>query len=134
MPIRSSFPLTSRCRSRLIVNELVTNAIQHSRPADEGGSVHVKLEAHVGNFSISVSDPGDGPAAAQVGELGTRHDGLGTRIVQTLARQINATITKGRSAAGYTVTVAAAHSAGGTHRADQPDRRIFLDAGATNLN
>ena len=109
----------------LIVNELVTNAIQHSRPADEGGSVHVKLEAHVGNFLISVSDPGDGPAAAQVGELGTRHDGLGTRIVQTLARQINATITKGRSAAGYTVTVAAAHSAGGTHRADQPDRRIF---------
>ena len=71
----------------LIVNELVTNAIQHSRPADEGGSVHVKLEAHVGNFLISVSDPGDGPAAAQVGELGTRHDGLGTRIVQTLARQ-----------------------------------------------
>jgi hypothetical protein len=53
----------------LIVNELVTNAIQHSRPADEGGSVHVKLEAHVDNFLISVSDPGDGPAAAQTGEL-----------------------------------------------------------------
>ena len=43
---------------------------------------------------MSVSDPGDGPAAAQTGELGTRHDGLGTRIVETLARQIDATLQK----------------------------------------
>ena len=96
----------------LIVNELVTNAIQHSRPVDEGGSVHVKLEAHVGNFLMSVSDAGDGPAAVQTGELGARH-GLGTRIVETLARQIKATVTKGRSVAGYTVTVAAAYGAEG---------------------
>jgi two-component sensor histidine kinase len=95
----------------LIVNELVTNAIQHSRPVGEGGSVHITLEAHVDNFLVSVSDPGDGPAAGQTGELGTRHEGLGTRIVETLARQINATVTKGRSPAGYTVTVAAAHGA-----------------------
>jgi two-component sensor histidine kinase len=95
----------------LLVNELVTNAIQHSRPAGEGGSVHIKLEAHVDRYSMSVSDPGDGPAP------GARHDGLGTRIVETLARQINATVTQGRSAAGYTVTVTAAHSgAERTHR------------------
>jgi two-component sensor histidine kinase len=98
------------------VNELVTNAVQHSRPQGEGGSVYIMLEAHVDNFLMSVSDPGDGPAAAQTGELGTRREGLGTRIVETLARQVNATVTKGRSAAGYTVTVAAAHGAKGTHR------------------
>jgi two-component sensor histidine kinase len=97
----------------LIVNELVTNAIQHSRPAGEGGSVHIVLEADAGNFSMSVSDPGDGPAVPQSGELGARRAGLGTRLVETLARQINATVTKGRSAEGYTVTVAAAHDAGG---------------------
>jgi two-component sensor histidine kinase len=91
----------------LIVNELVTNAIQHSQPAGESGSVHVTLEANVDDFLMSVSDPGDGPAAAQIGEPGTRHEGLGTRIVETLARQINATVTKGRSAAGYTVTLSA---------------------------
>jgi two-component sensor histidine kinase len=97
----------------LIVNELVTNAIQHSRPDGEGGSLHIVLEADAGNFSMSVSDPGDGPAVPQAGELGARRAGLGTRLVETLARQINATVTKGRSAAGYTVTVAAAYGAGG---------------------
>jgi two-component sensor histidine kinase len=96
----------------LIVNELVTNAIQHSRPAGDGGSVHIVLEADAGNFSISVSDPGDGPAVPQANELGARRAGLGTRLVETLSRQINATVTKGCSAAGYTVTVAAAHGAG----------------------
>jgi len=44
----------------LIVNELVTNAIQHSRPAGEGGSVHITLEADVDDFLMSVSDPGGG--------------------------------------------------------------------------
>jgi two-component sensor histidine kinase len=93
----------------LIVNELVTNAIQHSRPAGEGGSVHIVLEADAGNFSMSVSDPGDGPPVSQAGELDARRAGLGTRLVETLSRQINAAVTKGRSAAGYTVTVAAAY-------------------------
>jgi two-component sensor histidine kinase len=97
----------------LIVNELVTNAIQHSRPAGEGGSVHIVLEADAGNFAMSVSDPGDGPAVPQVGELEARRAGLGTRLVETLSRQINATVTRGRSAAGYTVTVAAAYRAEG---------------------
>ena len=113
MPIRSLSPLTWRCRSALIVNELVTNAIRHSRPAGEGGSVHIVLEADAGNFAMSVSDPGDGPAVPQVGELDARRAGLGTRLVETLARQINATVTRGRSAAGYTVMVAAAYRAEG---------------------
>jgi two-component sensor histidine kinase len=89
----------------LIVNELVTNAIQHSRPTGEGGSVHIVLKDNADNFSISISDPGDGPASAQAGSLGTRHCGLGTRIVQSLCRQIEGTLTKGRLASGYSVTV-----------------------------
>jgi two-component sensor histidine kinase len=93
----------------LIVNELVTNAIQHSRPMGEGGSVHIVLRSRRDNFSISVSDPGDGPAAAEASELGTRHAGLGTRIVDTLARQLNARVKKGRISAGYSVTVTVPH-------------------------
>ena len=90
----------------LIVNELVTNAIQHSRPVGESGNVQIVLKSHADNFSISVSDPGDGPPAAQTSAgLGTRHAGLGTRIVETLARQINATVAKERLANGYKVTV-----------------------------
>lgn len=90
----------------LIVNELITNAIQHSRPLGESGNVRIVLRTAGDNFSLSVSDPGDGPPAAQVaGSLGTRHAGLGTQIVETLSRQINARLTKQRSSAGYEVTV-----------------------------
>jgi two-component sensor histidine kinase len=36
----------------LIVNELITNAIQHSRPLGESGNVHIVLKNHADNFSI----------------------------------------------------------------------------------
>jgi two-component sensor histidine kinase len=82
----------------LIVNELITNAIQHAQPTGGGGRVHIALESHPDNFSISVCDPGDGPS-------GSHTAGLGTRLVESLARQIGATLTKGRAPAGYTVAV-----------------------------
>jgi two-component sensor histidine kinase len=94
----------------LIVNELITNAIRHSRPANENGSVQIVLKDHADNFSISVSDPGNGPAATKNPDsLGTQHAGLGTRIVETLARQIGATLAKELSATGYKVTVTVPH-------------------------
>jgi two-component sensor histidine kinase len=83
----------------LVVNELVTNAIQHSKPASEGRKVRVSLEAGADVFSVSVLDPGDGPAAEET------QGGLGTRIIETLARQICASVTKERLAPGYRVTV-----------------------------
>ena len=90
----------------LIVNELITNAIQHSRPQDESGNVHIVLKSYADNFSIGISDPGEGPPDGHAaGSLGTRHAGLGTQIVETLARQINAALAKERSATGYAVTV-----------------------------
>jgi len=96
-------------RLGLIVNELVTNSIQHSRPAGDGGTVRIALKDSADNFSISVSDPGDGPVAVRAGELGTRHSGLGTRIVETLCRQIEGTVIKRRSASGYAVMVRIPH-------------------------
>jgi two-component sensor histidine kinase len=87
----------------LIVNELVTNAIRHSRPVAQGGGVHVVLARTADGLAISVSDSGSGPDTAQTTA------GLGTRIIETLARQINATVAKGRAAAGYTVTLAVPH-------------------------
>ena len=83
----------------LIVNELLTNAIQHSQPDTESGAVHVAIGSHPDSFSVSVSDPGRGPDP-------TRSEaGLGTRLVDALVRQINATLAKRTLAAGYTVTV-----------------------------
>jgi two-component sensor histidine kinase len=90
----------------LIVNELITNAIQHSNPQGESKNVHIALKNQADNFSISITDPGNGPSANQPpGSLGTRHAGLGTKIVDTLARQIHATVAKECSATGYKVTV-----------------------------
>jgi two-component sensor histidine kinase len=94
----------------LIVNELITNAIQHSRPHGDSGNVRILLKNSSDDFSITISDPGEGPTAAQTAtDLGGGHAGLGTRIVETLARQINAPVTKERSATGYEVTVTVPH-------------------------
>jgi two-component sensor histidine kinase len=87
----------------LIVNELLTNAIQHSRPIGDGGTIHVVVSSNPDDFSLRVSDPGGGPDPAQT------IFGLGTRLVDALTRQINATITKQTSAANYTVTVTVPH-------------------------
>jgi two-component sensor histidine kinase len=87
----------------LIVNELLTNAIQHSRPIGDGGVVHVAVSRNPDGLSVSVSDPGGGPDPAQI------TFGLGTRLVEALTRQINATITKRKLAASYTVTVTVPH-------------------------
>jgi two-component sensor histidine kinase len=62
----------------LIVNELLTNAIQHSQPGRDGGTVHVAVGSQADNFSVSVSDPGGGPHPTQT------TFGLGTRLVEAL--------------------------------------------------
>jgi two-component system, sensor histidine kinase PdtaS len=85
----------------LIVNELVTNAIQHSRPSSEGGRVQIVLRTAPDSFSISVLDEGNGPAQ----QPDAQTPGLGARMVEAFSRKIDATITKGRDPAGYGVTV-----------------------------
>jgi two-component sensor histidine kinase len=83
----------------LIVNELLTNAIQHSRPGGDGGTVQISVVSRSDGFSVSVSDPGSGPDPAQT------VFGLGTRLVDALTHQINATMTRQKSVASHTVTV-----------------------------
>ena len=85
----------------LIVNELVTNAIQHSRPSSGGGRVQIVLRTAPESFSITVLDEGNGPAL----QADAQSPGLGARMVKAFSRKIDATITKGRDPAGYGVTV-----------------------------
>jgi two-component sensor histidine kinase len=88
----------------LIVNELLTNAIQHSQAVAEGGAIRVVVNSHPNDFSVSVSDPGSGPDPSRTTL------GLGTKLVDALTQQIKATITKQSLAANYTVTVTVPHS------------------------
>jgi two-component sensor histidine kinase len=87
----------------LIVNEMLTNAIQHSQPVGDGRVIHVRVTSRPDDFSVSVSDPGCGPDPTQTAA------GLGTRLVDALVRQINATIEKQSLAESYTVTVTVPH-------------------------
>jgi two-component sensor histidine kinase len=83
----------------LIVNELLTNAIQHSQPVGDGRAIRVVVGSRPDDFSVSVSDPGVGPDPKQ------STTGLGTRLIEALTRQLGATLTKQSSIAGYAVTL-----------------------------
>jgi len=72
----------------LIVTELVINALRHAFPDGRHGRIVVDCEFHGPNWTLSVSDDGAGmptdPAQTRVG--------LGTSIVQALAKQLAATV------------------------------------------
>jgi signal transduction histidine kinase len=87
--------------ARLSLLHVYGYAIQHSRPSSRGGCVQIALKTAPDRFSISVSDEGNGtPLHAD-----TQTSGIGARMIEAFARQIDATITKGRSSAGYSVRV-----------------------------
>ena len=63
--------------------------------------MQIALKTAPDRFSISVSDEGNGtPLHAD-----TQTSGIGARMIEAFARQIDATITNGRSTAGYSVRV-----------------------------
>jgi two-component sensor histidine kinase len=71
----------------LIVAELVINALKHAFPDDRSGKIVIDYSFHGPNWSLSVHDDGVGmPTTAPV------RKGLGTSIVQALARQLSASI------------------------------------------
>lgn len=71
----------------LICTELVTNALKHAFPSGRGGTVSVSLsQRDDGSLLLAVTDSGIGTGVAG-GE-----GGLGSKVVQALARQIGAQI------------------------------------------
>lgn len=74
----------------LIVTELVINAIKHAFPdQSDGGKIVVTFAANEGDWLLSVSDTG---AGMPVGEHAGK-PGLGTGIVEALAKQLEASVT-----------------------------------------
>ena len=89
----------------LIVTELVINALKHAFPdLDQAGEILVDFRAQGARFTLSVADNGVGIAASAE----PTSPGLGTGIVDALAKHLGATVTTSDNDPGTRVTVARA--------------------------
>lgn len=75
----------------LIVNELVTNAIKHGFPGGGAGRIAVRLASDGQAATLEVSDDGQG-AIAPGTPAEASGTGLGRRLVESMARQIGASL------------------------------------------
>ena len=89
----------------LIVTELVINAFKHAFVGDEAaGLVVIAYEAAETSWRLTVSDNGIGTPEGQSGSDKPR-PGLGTLIVEALAKQLDARVEVTRSRRGTTVSI-----------------------------
>jgi two-component sensor histidine kinase len=72
----------------LVVTELVINALKHAFPDGRSGHIVVGYRSRGPDWTLSVSDDGVGMATGTAPAKG----GLGTSIVQALAKQLGAEI------------------------------------------
>jgi len=86
----------------LIVTELVINALKHAFPGRRHGAILVGYKASGPDWTLSVTDDGVGFAIDGDGA----QPGLGTSIVEALARQLHATVEIKPSQPGTSVSVA----------------------------
>lgn len=85
----------------LIVTELVINSLKHAFPGGRKGLIIVGYKAHGPNWTLSVIDNGVGmPTDAE-----SATPGLGTSIVEALAKQLNAHVHVTGGHPGTTVSV-----------------------------
>jgi PAS domain S-box-containing protein len=81
-----ALPIDQAIPAGLIVNELVSNALEHAFPDGQGGTVSVAYRAQGGEATLVVADDGDGAEALD--SEGT----LGLRLVRGLTRQLRGTL------------------------------------------
>ena len=85
----------------LVVTELVINALKHAFPDGRIGHVVVGYTADADDWTLSVSDDGIGMDA----DAEDTQAGLGTRIIQALAKQLGAIISVEDAAPGTRVSL-----------------------------
>jgi two-component sensor histidine kinase len=92
----------------LIVTELVINALRHAFPEHRRGTIRVAYRGAADGWTLEVSDDGSGMRHPQA------RRGLGTSVVEALARQLGADEVSVSGEGGTTVTL--------TRRLEQPTR------------
>jgi two-component sensor histidine kinase len=86
----------------LIVTELVINSLKHGFPDGREGAIAVEFAGSDGSWRLSVSDDGVG---RKVQPGANKHVGLGTSIVEALARQLKARVEISENSPGTRVTL-----------------------------
>jgi two-component sensor histidine kinase len=72
----------------LVVTELVINALKHAFPGHRAGAIVVRYNSQGPNWTLSVSDNGVGMPT----EPYTGKPGLGTNIIEALAKRLEAEV------------------------------------------
>jgi len=90
----------------LIVTELVMNALKHAFPSDKNdAAIAVSYKVAGTDWKLTISDNGAGrPGAMQGSTKGTK-GGLGTSLVQSLAKQIAASVDTKSDSSGTAVSI-----------------------------
>lgn len=86
----------------LIITELVINALKHAFPSGSEGEILVRYVVDGANWRLSVSDNGVGLRNEGRGHVRT---GLGTSIVEALARQLKAHVEVSSRSPGMIVSI-----------------------------
>jgi two-component sensor histidine kinase len=91
----------------LIVTELVINALKHAFPDGQNGKIVVDYRAAGAEWTLSVADDGVGlpPDPADV------EPGLGTSIVEALAKHLKASVRVAAAGPGTVVSIVHAQGA-----------------------
>jgi two-component sensor histidine kinase len=85
----------------LIVTELVINALKHAFPGDRSGKIVVDYHSRKDGWTMSVTDDGVGMGGGRKGKPA----GLGTSLVEALAKQLRADVSITRAKPGTAVSV-----------------------------
>jgi len=85
----------------LIVTELVINALKHAFPDQKTGTIAVEYWSEGSDWTLSVTDDGDGiPTGAAAPKAG-----LGSSIIEALAKNLDAELTFSDAQPGAAVTI-----------------------------
>jgi two-component sensor histidine kinase len=88
----------------LIVTELVINALKHAFPDDKAdGQIVIAYDSVETNWKLTVSDNGIGKAD---GAFDKTKSGLGTSLIEALAKQLDARVDVLTNRRGTTVSIA----------------------------
>ena len=81
----SLLPLDLAIPCGMIINELVSNALEHAFPQGRTGRVRIAFRSQAADYELTVADDGVG---LPEGRLAARPGSLGLKVVQALTRQI----------------------------------------------